>query len=78
MDKEFLTNLIATRIIEEHRKHPDLAWEEIASRKIISSLEHLGLLREVCTDGNDFPAIPSDCLDPEFNDIVNKNFWDLI
>lgn len=38
MDKEKIIQLIKNRIISERRKHLDLNWEEIAARKIFSSI----------------------------------------
>ncbi len=36
MEKEEVIKLIAGRIEDEHRKHPDLNWEKIAAGKIYS------------------------------------------
>jgi hypothetical protein len=41
MSDDDLIKIIKNRIISEHRKHPTLDWEEIASRKILSELYNI-------------------------------------
>lgn len=43
-------------------------WFAIKETTILAILQRLDIIK----------SIPSNDLDPEFNDIVNKNFWDLI
>lgn len=38
MDKQIIISLIKQRIIDEHRKHKSINWEEIAASKIYSLL----------------------------------------
>jgi len=38
MEKEEAVQLIKSRIISEHKKHPSLDWETIAAMKIYSEL----------------------------------------
>ena len=81
MNNEEQIASIKQRIIDEHRKHKDLDWAEIAARKIyithlvkekcnLPVVNNLAKLAEFVKQQKDLP--------PEINDIVNDSFWDLI
>ncbi len=58
MDKEKTIQIIKERIISERRKHKNIDWEEIAARKIYSSLEKLFAILVVRHSAYKKPPMP--------------------
>jgi len=89
--KEEIINIIDERIKTEYSKHNKLDWSKIAAHKIYATI--IDIFRVCNIDDLDVPISTSDIdnlikfhekinqqkdCPPEFLEIVNKEFWNLI